>query len=100
MQKHLLAIIVGLGLRPSACYLLVAKTVVRPRLNSRAPYLMLMAQCRCRRLSEWVFVGAPLTPEGLNDGKYNCNAAGTNVPGRTSPNIITYTSSRKTLMPI
>ena len=21
----------------------------------------------------WVFVGAPLTPEGLNDGKYNCN---------------------------
>src|SRR5258708_29689781 len=22
----------------------------------------------------WVFVGAPLTPEGLNDGKYNCNA--------------------------
>src|SRR5258707_2737896 len=25
---------------------------------------------------EWVFVGAPLTPEGLNDGKYNCNQPG------------------------
>jgi hypothetical protein len=24
---------------------------------------------------KWVFVGAPLTPEGLNDGKYNCDAA-------------------------
>jgi hypothetical protein len=32
------------------------------------------AQCRCRR----GFVGAPLTPESLNDGKYNCNAAGEN----------------------
>ena len=25
---------------------------------------------------KWVFVGAPLTPEGLNDGKYNCNQPG------------------------
>jgi hypothetical protein len=24
----------------------------------------------------WVFVGAPLTPEGLNDGKYNCDQPG------------------------
>jgi hypothetical protein len=24
----------------------------------------------------WVFVGAPLTPEGLNDGKYNCDEPG------------------------
>ena len=24
----------------------------------------------------WVFVGAPLTPEGLNNGKYNCNQPG------------------------
>jgi hypothetical protein len=24
----------------------------------------------------WVFVGAPLTPEGLNDGKFNCNQPG------------------------
>jgi Cytochrome P460 len=25
---------------------------------------------------KWVFVGAPLTPEGLNNGKYNCNQPG------------------------
>jgi Cytochrome P460 len=25
---------------------------------------------------KWVFVGAPLTPEGLNDGKFNCNQPG------------------------
>jgi hypothetical protein len=25
---------------------------------------------------KWVFVGAPLTPEGLNDGKYNCDQPG------------------------
>jgi hypothetical protein len=27
---------------------------------------------------KWVFVGAPLTPEGLNHGKYNCNPSGPN----------------------
>ena len=25
---------------------------------------------------KWVFVGAPLTPEGLNNGKYNCDQPG------------------------
>src|SRR5262245_37920461 len=25
---------------------------------------------------KWVFVGAPLTPEGLNDGKFNCDQPG------------------------
>ena len=25
---------------------------------------------------KWVFVGAPLTPEGLNDGKFNCDEPG------------------------
>jgi hypothetical protein len=34
---------------------------------------------------KWVFVGAPLTPEGLNDGKYNCNAAGTNCTRSNFP---------------
>jgi len=34
---------------------------------------------------KWVFVGAPLTPEGLNDGKYNCNAGGTNCTRSNFP---------------
>jgi hypothetical protein len=33
----------------------------------------------------WVFVGAPLTPEGLNNGKYNCNADGTNCTRSNFP---------------
>ena len=33
----------------------------------------------------WVFVGAPLTPEGLNNGKYNCNADGTNCTKSNFP---------------
>jgi len=34
---------------------------------------------------KWVFVGAPLTPEGLNDGKYNCKAGGTNCTRSNFP---------------
>ncbi len=34
---------------------------------------------------KWVFVGAPLTPEGLNDGKFNCNADGTNCTKSNFP---------------
>jgi hypothetical protein len=33
----------------------------------------------------WVFVGAPLTPEGLNNGNYNCNADGTNCTRSNFP---------------
>ena len=33
----------------------------------------------------WVFVGAPLTPEGLNDGKFNCNADGTSCTRSNFP---------------
>lgn len=35
---------------------------------------------------KWVFVGAPLTPEGLNNGKYNCDQ----VPGCTKSNFPEY----------
>jgi hypothetical protein len=34
---------------------------------------------------KWVFVGAPLTPEGLNNGKYNCDAAGKNCTRSNFP---------------
>ena len=33
----------------------------------------------------WVLVGTPLTPEGLNNGKYNCNADGTNCTRSNFP---------------
>ena len=34
---------------------------------------------------KWVFVGAPLTPEGLNHGKFNCDAAGKNCTTSNFP---------------
>jgi hypothetical protein len=69
MQKYLLAAIVGLGLAASAIYLLVAKPVAAAQPESVAVFdsegrLKLPAPSVFRR---WVFVGAPLTPEGLNN---------------------------------
>src|ERR1700746_4082374 len=72
MQKYLLAVIVGLGLAASAVYLLVAKPVAAAQSEKSSAVfdsdgkLELPTACRA-----WVFVGTPLTPNGLNDGKAN-----------------------------
>ena len=74
MQKHRLAIIVGLGLAAFAVYLLVAKHVVAAKAEQSAAVfdsdgkLKLIDPSTFRR---WMFVGAPLTPNGLNNGKAN-----------------------------
>src|SRR5215813_5597440 len=74
MQKHLLAIIVGLGLTASGVYLLVAKPVAAAQSEQSSAVfdsdgkLKLPDPPTFRR---WVFVGAPLTPNGLNNGKAN-----------------------------
>ena len=74
MQKHLLAIIVGLGLTASAVYLLTAKPLVAAQSEQSSAVfdsdgkLKLPDPPTFRR---WVFVGAPLTPNGLNNGKAN-----------------------------
>jgi hypothetical protein len=74
MQKHLAAIIVGLGLTASAVYLLMAKPVAAAQSEQSSAVfdsdgkLKLPDPSTFRR---WVFVGAPLTPNGLNNGKAN-----------------------------
>ena len=74
MQKHLFAIILGVGLTASAVYLFVAKpTVAAQSERSSAVFdsdgkLQLPDPHAFRR---WIFVGAPLTPNGLNNGKAN-----------------------------
>src|SRR6201984_1758116 len=72
MQKHLFPISVLLGLAASAVYLLVAKPVAaaQSELSSAVfdPDGKLELPTGFR---SWVFVGAPLTPNGLNDGKAN-----------------------------
>jgi Cytochrome P460 len=72
MQKYLLIIIVGLGLSASAVYFALAKPVAAAQsVQSTAIFdsqgkLKLPDPHAFRR---WVFVGAPLTPDALNNGK-------------------------------
>jgi Cytochrome P460 len=72
MQKYLLIIIVGLGLSASALYFALAKPVAAAQsVQSTAIFdsqgkLKLPDPHAFRR---WVFVGAPLTPDALNNGK-------------------------------
>jgi len=74
MQKHLLTIIVGLGLTASAVYLLATNPVAASQSDQSSAVfdsdgkLKLIDPSAFRR---WVFVGAPLTPNGLNNGKAN-----------------------------
>ena len=88
MQKYLLAIIVGLGLAASAVYLLAAKPVVFAQSERSSAVFDSDGKLQVpdpHVFRRWVFVGAPLTPEGLNNGKYNCNAAGTNCTRSNFP---------------
>jgi len=94
MQKYLLAIIVGLGLAASAVYLLAAKPIVFAQSEQSSAVFDSDGKLQVpdpHVFRRWVFVGAPLTPEGLNNGKYNCNAAGTNCTRSNSLNTITCT---------
>jgi hypothetical protein len=94
MQKYVLAIIVGLGLAASAVYFAVAKPAAAHAVAS-------INAARTQQSSavfnpdgtvnlptgfrKWVFVGAPLTPEGLNNGKFNCDAEGKNCTRSNFP---------------
>jgi cytochrome P460 len=74
MQKRLLVIVVGLGLAGSAAYIVLAKPVAAAQSEQSSAVfepdgkLKLPDPPTFRR---WVFVGAPLTPNGLNNGKAN-----------------------------
>jgi hypothetical protein len=72
MQRYLLAIVVGVGVVVGSVSLLTTNTVVA----QAQKYPVYDSAGRVKTPTgyrAWVFVGAPLTPEGLNDGKYNCN---------------------------
>src|SRR5258708_7270879 len=86
MQKYRLLIIVGLGLAASAVYLVVAKPVVAAQNEQSSVVFNADGTVQVPTgFRKWVFVGAPLTPEGVNDGKYNCNAGGTNCTRSNFP---------------
>jgi hypothetical protein len=69
MQKYLLTIIVGLGLAASAVYLVVARPVAAQAEQSSVVFNANGTMQLPTGFRNWVFVGAPLTPNGLNDGK-------------------------------
>jgi len=74
MQKHLLAIIVGLGLTGSAVYLVVAKPIAAAQSGQSSAVFDSDGKLKLpdpRTFRRWVFVGAPLTPNALNNGKAN-----------------------------
>jgi hypothetical protein len=74
MQKHLLAIIVGLGLTISAVYFAVAKPVSAAQTEQSSAVFESDGKLTLpdpQAFRRWVFVGAPLTPNGLNNGKAN-----------------------------
>ncbi|HEX6821937.1 MAG TPA: cytochrome P460 family protein [Candidatus Sulfotelmatobacter sp.] len=84
MQKYLLAIIVGLGLSASAVYFALAKPVAAAQNKQSSTNQSSVAFNADGTVNvpdphvfrRWVFVGAPLTPEGLNNGKFNCDQPG------------------------
>ena len=83
MKRYLLAIIVGVG----AVVILV---IARPAAIAQAQQSSVVFNADGTvqvptGFRKWVFVGAPLTPEGLNDGKFNCNAAGMNCTKSNFP---------------
>jgi Cytochrome P460 len=86
MHKVVLAMIIGLGLGASSQYLLVAGPAAAAQ--TEPPSVAFNADGTVQLptgFRQWVFVGAPLTPEGLNNGKYNCDAAGENCTRSNFP---------------
>jgi len=84
MQKYLLGIVGGVGVL-AASWLLFN---TGPVLAQTREYPVYDSAGRVKTpigYRAWVFVGAPLTPEGLNDGKFNCNADGTNCTKSNFP---------------
>ena len=77
MQKYLLAVIVGLGLATSTVYFVFAKPVAAapsPAVQPAQSSTVFNSDGTVQEpdphvFRRWVFVGAPLTPEGLNDNK-------------------------------
>jgi len=85
MQRYSLAIVLGIGLVVGSVSLLTTNPVAAQAQQSAVIFSADGTMQLPTGFRKWVFVGAPLTPEGLNDGKYNCNAGGTNCTRSNFP---------------
>ena len=87
MRKVLAVIILGVGVVAASSF---SRNTTRVAADSQQPTAVFEPDGKMKQpdptvFRKWVFVGAPLTPEGLNDGKYNCNAGGTNCTKSNFP---------------
>src|SRR5262245_40607711 len=71
MQKYLLAIITGVGLIAASSFLLDTRPAAAQRQPSTAVFDSQGNMKLPTGYRRWVFVGAPLTPNGLNNGVAN-----------------------------
>jgi hypothetical protein len=84
MQKYLLAIVAGVGVLAASSLLFITGPVVAQ--TQQYPVYDSAGRVKVPTgYRAWIFVGAPLTPEGLNDGKFNCNAEGKNCTRSNFP---------------
>jgi hypothetical protein len=86
MQTNMFTISVGVGLLGASLFLMSARpdAITQAQQSSVVFNADGTAQLPTG-FRKWVFVGAPLTPEGLNTGKYNCDAAGMNCTRSNFP---------------
>ena len=78
MTKYLLTIIiiVGVGLLAGTVFFPKSKSVAAESPQSGVVFNADGTAQVPTGFRAWVFVGAPLTPNGLNNGKYNCDQPG------------------------
>lgn len=86
MHKYLLTIIVGVGLLGVSVFVVTARPFAIAQAQQSSVVFNADGTVQVPTgFRKWVFVGAPLTPEGLNDGKHNCDAAGMNCTKSNFP---------------
>jgi len=85
MKKTLLVVVLGVGLVGAILTVLTPRPVAAQTHQSAVEYDSNGKMKVPTGFRKWVFVGAPLTPEGLNNGKFNCNADGTSCTRSNFP---------------
>src|SRR5437899_2749402 len=85
MKKTLLVVVLGVGLVGAILTVLAPRPVAAQTEQSAGLYDSAGRAKLPTGFRAWVFVGAPLTPEGLNNGKFNCHADGTNCTKSNFP---------------
>ena len=76
MHKYVLATVIGIALIGAGLRSYITSAVAAESQESAQIFLPDGKAKLPTGFRRWVFVGAPLTPEGLNNGKYNCDQPG------------------------